>query len=271
MTEKIKSLMELVDERPSVDNSEAFEELWGVFGDLRQRLDQRFELQMDESTRELQPYYGMEEGGAKGILSAYTGDEMDWLVHSWIGNPKFSFVNMHLTCWLPATTKVPHLAYALATTPDIFFYMDYVPRSDLAVDTAALDKYYAPANARSIQLKENPNLKYFTSRSLYVRQSLSETAFCYTCKYTPENMALVTEVAHEMMTRWIGWLDEGDPTPEHEQEALAARDLHIRRTIAERDPANEMGDRLFGAELTNKLGRALWGGDRVSKRPVGSN
>jgi hypothetical protein len=269
MDTKIKSLMEMVDEMPNVDRTQAFDELWGIFGELRARIDERFALEMDASTQDLQPYYGLPGTEAKGLLRAYSGPEMDWFVHSWIGNPRFSFVNMHLTCWLPATTKVPHLAYALATTPDIFFYMDYVPRSDLAVDVEALDKYYAPVNARSIALRENPELKPFISRSLYVRQSLSETAFCYTCKYTPENMALIREVANEMMTRWFGWLDEGDPVPAEQQAALAARDLHIRRTIAERDPANEMGDRLFGAELTNKLVRALWGGDRVSRRVVG--
>jgi hypothetical protein len=267
---KIKSLMEMVDERPNVDNSVAFDELWGIFGALRQRVDERFELQMDDSTRDLQPYRGVEGSGAEGRLAAYSGDEMDWLVHSWIGNPKYSFVNMHLTCWLPATTKVPHLAYALATTPDIFFYMDYVPRVDLMVDTDSLDRYYAPVNARSIELKENPNMNYFTSRSLYVRQALSETALCYTCKYTPENMAVIKEVAHEMMTRWFGWLDAGHPVPQDEQPTLAERDLHIRKTIAERDPANEMGVRLFGQDLTERLVRALWGGDRVLPRVVGN-
>lgn len=266
---KIKTLVEMVDERPNVDNSQAFEELWGLFGELRARVDQRFSLEMDPSTADLQPYHGLPETGAKGYLSAWTGPEMDWMVHSWIGNPKFSFVNMHLTLWLPSNTRVPHLAYALATTPDVFFYMDYVPRVDLMVDLDYLDKYYEPVNARSTELRENPHFRYFYSKSLYVRQALSETAFCYTCDYTSDNMAVIRTIAHEMLERWLGWLDAGDPTPEAERAALAERDLFIRRAIAERDPANIMGDRLFGVDLTQRLVRALWGADRQLPRPSG--
>jgi hypothetical protein len=264
---KVKSVVEMVAERPEVDNSSAFDELWGVFNQLRGKVDARFELQMDESTRDLQPYHALPGVDASGFLSAYSGDELDWFVHSWIGNPRRTFVNMHLTLWLPATTRVPHLAFALATLPDIFFYMDYIPRVDLAADPAYLDKYYDPVNARSIELRENPDLRWFFSKSLYVRQALSETAFCYTCDNTPANLALVRTLANEMIDRWMGWLAAGDPTPAAEQAALAARDLFIRRTIAERDPANVLADKMFGGDLSNRLVRALWGGDRVLPRP----
>ncbi len=40
-----------------------------------------------------------------------------------------------------------------------------------------------------------------------------------------------------------------------------------RKTIAERDPANIMAVRFFGQELTDRLVRALWGGDRELPRP----
>lgn len=264
---KIKSVLELIAEQPDVDRTEAFDGLWSIFGELRGKIDQTFELQMDESTADLQPYEATDGSGAKGFLSAFSGPEMDWFVHSYIGNPKYSFANMHLTHWLPSTTKVPHLGFALATLPDIFFYMDYIPRVDPTYDTNYLDKYFEPVNERSIEFRENPEMNWFQSKSLYVRQALSETAFCYTCKYTPENMATVTSLAHEMMDRWLGWLKAGDPTPEDEQVALAEHDLYYRRTIAERDPANVIGERMFGKEHTDRLVRALWGGDRVLPRP----
>ena len=57
------------------------------------------------------------------------------------------------------------------------------------------------------------------------------------------------------------------PTPEHERPALAARDLHIRRTVAERDPANVVGEQLFGKEMADQLVRGLWGGNRLTARP----
>ena len=55
--------------------------------------------------------------------------------------------------------------------------------------------------------------------------------------------------------------------PVERRERLAADDLARRRTIAERDPANVMGVRFFGPEMTDRLVRALWGGDRVLPRP----
>ncbi len=264
---KVKSVVELVAEQPNVDRTEAFEELWSIFGELRNRVDNRFEIQMDPSTQDLQPYEAFDGSGARGFMSNWSGDELDWFVHSWIGNPEHSFANMHLTLWLPPTTRVPHLAFALATLPDIFFYMDFIPRADMLMDTAYLDKYYEPANDLSIKFRENSNMNWFFSRSLYVREALSETALCYTCKYTPENMAEVKSAADQMMTQWIAWLDEGDTVPEAERPALAERDLFFRRTIAERDPANVLGERMFGKELTDRLVRALWGADRELPRP----
>ena len=38
--------------------------------------------------------------------------------------------------------------------------------------------------------------------------------------------------------------------------------------MLERDPANEMGERFFGPDMTNTLIRALWGGDRQLPRPL---
>ena len=55
--------------------------------------------------------------------------------------------------------------------------------------------------------------------------------------------------------------------PVEQRAALAESDLKLRRNIADRDPANVMGVRFFGEETTNKLVRALWGGDRALPRP----
>ncbi len=52
--------------------------------------------------------------------------------------------------------------------------------------------------------------------------------------------------------------------PEDAREALAARDLLVRRNSAERDPGNIFVAQMFGSELTDKLVRSLWGGDRIS-------
>ena len=49
---------------------------------------------------------------------------------------------MHLTIWLDQQIRVPHLAYAFATVPHLFFYMDYIPRTDLFTDLEYLDRYF---------------------------------------------------------------------------------------------------------------------------------
>jgi hypothetical protein len=66
-----------------------------------------------------------------------------------------------------------------------------------------------------------------------------------------------------MLDRWLIWVDEAERVPEKAREALAARDLWLRRTSAERDPGNKLAVQLLGAELTDKLVRSLWGGDRI--------
>jgi hypothetical protein len=65
-----------------------------------------------------------------------------------------------------------------------------------------------------------------------------------------------------MLDRWLSWIEEAEPVPEDARAALATRDLFLRRTSAERDPGNQLAAQMFGPELTDKLVRALWGGDR---------
>lgn len=263
-----KSVLELVDARPDVDNRELFDALWSILVELRRKIEARFELRPDPSTADLQPYTA-EHGEGKGVLATYSGPEIDWLVHSWVGTPHTSFSNMHLTAWLGPHIRVPHLGMALGTMPDIFVYMDYVPRVDLMVDLAYLDRYYEPANARAIQIAGDPAFTPFFSRSLYMRQSQSHASICAMVKPRPETLGTIRKIGHEMVDRWIGWIDAAEPVPEAERPALAARDLLVRRTIAERDPANAIGVRLFGAPMTERLVRGLWGGDRAGAAPGG--
>ena len=92
------------------------------------------------------------------------------------------------------------------------------------------------------------------------------TSHCYIVPATEETIALIREVAHEMMDRWLGWFDDAEQVPEAEQAALAARDLYMRQTICERDPANAIAVRLFGQEMADELVQTLWGGNRTFPR-----
>src|SRR5690606_23435340 len=130
------------------------------------------------------------------------------------------------------------------------------------------DAYYAPNDAAWLDFKaEHPDFVWFTSRTGFIRSSLSPTAYCYSFPPTRPNLDTVAEVLRGRVDQWLSWVDEAEPVPAEERAALAARDLAIRRNIAERDPANVMGERLFGADLTARLVRGLWGGDRVLDRP----
>lgn len=269
MNETLQHVEQMVDENPRVDVTETFTEWQDLLAGLKAKIADRFELTRDPCTTDLESY-GDPDTGPSGRLAAYTGPEIDWLVHSWIGDPRTGFVNMHLTAWLGPQVRVPHLAAALLLWPQGWFYVDAVPRGDLVGDGDYYDSYYAEADEPWLSFKEDhPDFTWFTSRTGFIRTSLSPVAYCYSFPPTRPNLDTVAGLLTAKVDQWLGWVDAAEPVPDDERAALADRDLRIRRNIAERDPANVMGERMFGAELTQRLVRALWGGDRVLPRPVG--
>ncbi len=269
MRETLKGVQDIFDQAGPTDATATFDRLWSITGELMDKLQSRFELARDPSTDDLESYRGEAEYPA-GRLAAYAGPEIDWLIHSWIGNPPLGFTNMHVTAWLGPHIDVPHLGIAWGTLPDLWFYIDYNPRSDLMLDTEALDKYWEPLNEEFLELRADPGLSTFTSRELYIRQALSHTAVCFTTPGITHDEARLEQVrglAHRRVDQWLRWVDEAEPVRYERRERLAADDLARRRTIAERDPANVMGVRFFGPEMCDRLVRALWGGDRVLPRP----
>jgi hypothetical protein len=270
MAETVKRVVDFYDEAPDVDRRVVYDQLWQLSEELKDRVAGRFELTRDPSTEDLEDYGAAPGEGARGRLRASSGPEMDWFVHAWTGQPERSFTNIHVTSWLGPHVKVPHLGYAFGTLPNVWFLIEYVPRSDLSVDLESLERYYEPVNGPWLDLRADERFQPFVSRSLYIRQVMSETSFCYSCQGTDDDLATIRELAHREMDRWLGWLDDAPLVPEEERAALAARDLAVRRNTAELDPANELGERFFGPELTRRLVRTLWGGDRQLPRPDGS-
>ena len=80
----------------------------------------------------------------------------------------------------------------------------------------------------------------------------------------------VKGIALSRLERWLAWVDEAEPTPVQDRPAIAARDELIRKTICERDPANNLGDKLFGEEAATAMVATLWGGSRTLPRPTGA-
>jgi len=265
--ETARRVEDMLDDSPVVDVTETFEAWQDLLRRLKAKIDARFDLTHDPSTHDLGSY-GSHPDGPGGSLAAYSGPEVDWMVHSWLGNPAASFANLHLTVWLGPHIRVPHLGIALLVWPQGWFYLDSVPRTHLLADTDYFDRYYAPLEEEWLRVRdERTAMSWFTSRTAFIRTALSPTAYCYSMPTTAEHIDLVADLTHAHVDRWLGWVDDAEPVPVAERPALAAQDLAIRRNIAERDPANVMGVRYFGEETTQRLVRALWGGDRELPRP----
>ncbi len=266
MPETLKAVQDMTDEAPVTDVTETFIQWQDLLNELKEKVSDRFELRPDPSTDGLKSFG--EDGGPRGSLAGYTGPEVDWMIHSWVGDPEHGFVNLHLTVWLGPHVRVPHLGLALLCWPGGWFYLDSVPRTSLVADGEYYDRYYAPAEEEWLAVREEyKDLSWFTSRSGFIRGSLSPTAYCYSMPRDERHIELVRRLMHEQVDRWLGWVDAAEPVTTEERETLAASDLAIRRNIVERDPANVMAVRYFGEQVTDRLVRALWGGDRSLPRP----
>lgn len=262
-----RSIEELVTANPDVDNQKTFAALWQLTTDMFQRVRQRFDLTMDPCCANLQPYHGLSDSGASGYIGAYTGPEIDWLIHSWTGNPAASFTNMHLTISLGPQVDVPNFGFALGTVPDLFWYMDYLPRYELATHPDYADQYYGgEVNTRFIEMDRNSDFVPFVSRDLYTRVAQTPCSVCVSAPVSDDNLAFIRSQSMDQLERWLGWVEAATPVPEARRQALASRDLFVRRTICQRDPANVVVEKLFGAELGQFLVDTLWGGTRTLGR-----
>ena len=263
--ETTTSVADIHDQAGPVDTTAEFVQLQATMQEMFTKVAGHFELQPDPSVEDFHDY-GV-ENGPSGSIRAYTGPEVDWMVNSWIGNPAMGFTNLHLTVWNGPHTYVPHLGLAFGTLPDYWYFVDYVPRVDLLARPDYLDRYYEPHNAGFMASRSEPGFSPFVSQTLYVRQAVSHTALCCVVKREPQFAQRMISLAWERVNDWLAHIAAGDPVPNDEREGLAARDLHVRRTVADRDPANIMGVRFFGEEMTDRLVRSLWGGDRAIARP----
>ena len=98
---------------------------------------------------------------------------------------------------------------------------------------------------------------------MYIRLCQSPVTLCYTGAPTLETLELTRTLARETLDRWLTWVDGAEPVQEDAREALAARDLALRRISAERDSGNKFAAQMFGSELTEKLVRSPRQSDRI--------
>jgi hypothetical protein len=271
MAERILTpIIDLVEQSPDVNNREVFNQLWAILAAMNDRIQARFELTLDPCCKRFKDYKNISQGaGAEGSLHAYSGPEIDWYVHSYIGSPESSFTNMHITISLGPQYLVPNFGFALGTVPDLFMYMDYIPRVDLVAELDYVDQYYTEVNEEFLDLQSDDRFNPFISRDLYTRVAMTPTAVAYTAKAQDDVIEKVRGIAFERLDRWLGWVDAARKTPAEQRAAIAARDERLRRNICERDPANNLGEKLFGKDNADAMVATLWGGARTLPRPTG--
>lgn len=246
-----------------LDHATLFMHLQSILRELYEEVTQQLTV-LPQSNQPLQTFSSPDRT-VIGSLLTFTGEELDWLVYSWFNAAQMRFSNMRLTLWLGPRIQVPHLAFEFGTKPDLFFYIDYIPRVDLWADLNYTERYYEPLNATYLELRDNPHLSLFVSKALYVRQMQSPTSLCFTCAATEDSLALIRQTSQAMCARWLTWVKQAVPVPLDRQAPLAERDLQLRRTIAERDPGNAVAVKIFGAELAERLIRSLWSKEAEGK------
>jgi hypothetical protein len=265
--ETLQTVQELIDESGPVDVTWIYEQWRDELATLMARVTERFELTQDPSTRGLE-VAGELGAGIHGQSQCFVGPEIDWLVYSWMADPKNGFANLHLTISPSAAVDVPTYGLAFANfgrRP--WAYVDSVPRRELMVNREYYFKYFEPLNAQWMRWRQDPGLDYFTSPTAYIRATVSPTAFCFSGQMDQPTVDTFMSTAREHLDRWIGWMDGADPVPVAERPALQAHTTAMRRTIAELDPANAVAIRLFGQQTCDRLVESLWGAHREIAHP----
>ena len=248
----IKTIGEFLAEQPNVDVSAAWQRCWGIHSGIVERVKQRFAVQKHPSTvgRE---YYTSLDQSMEGSFAAYTGREVDWLVHSWLGNRKASLLDMNATVFLSQQTRVPHLVVIFGTVPKLFFYADYTPRVDLRMNLDYVNQYYEPANSDAIKLRGHANFTWNWSHGTYLRGLMSPVCTSIMGELNDANIDICESYLSGFVDRWFGWLDSAPPVPEAERASQQHYDYYVREAGYRTDPMNFLAVRGFGQQEFEKM------------------
>ena len=180
-------------------------------------------------------------------MKAWSGEGMEWLVNSWLGNRKASILDMNATAFLGQETDVPHLVIVFGTIPNLFFYADYTPRRDLMADVDYLDRYYGDeVNQWYLGLRGHENFQWAVSHGNYMRALTNPVTQSLMGDLDNDNIDILEKYVDEKVTRWIDWIDAATPVPEADRAALQQRDHTVREMGYARDPMNKLAVQVFG-------------------------
>lgn len=246
-----KTIMEFLSENPNVDVSRAWEKCWGIHSRTVERIRGRFAVKRHGQTRG-EDYWKSPDGQLEGSFLGYSGPQMDWLVHSWLGNRKASILDMNATAFLSQQTRVPHLAVIFGTIPKLYFYAEYTPRVDLRTNLTYLQKYYEPANEDFLKFRSDPAWTRFVSHGTYLRALMSPICTSSHAELNDGNIANCERFLVKFVDRWFRWLDEAEETPVEERAAQQTYDYAVRELGYRTDPMNVLPRRIFGEPEFNR-------------------
>lgn len=264
MSTDTKTIHEFLAENPNVDVSRAWERCFGILGDIKDRIAQRFEVRRHPSCAGRE-YYTSPDGAFEGSFNAYNGPQVEWLVHSWLGNRKASILDMNATCFLGQETDTPHLIVIFGTIPKLFFYADYVPRRDLRTDTDYLDRYYGGAvNEAFLKLRGDADFHWSVSHGTYMRALLSPVGLSLAGELNDSNIDRLEAYTTEFVERWLGWLAAPQTVAPERRAELQRYDHRIRALGYERDPMNSLAEKVFGADQVDRMIRMRQGAEQMA-------
>jgi hypothetical protein len=259
-TKTVRTIQEHLEQGGAVDATAALDRLWSIQSGWREQVLHHLDLTLDPSTEDVRSYTST-DGQARGEIYSYTGPQLAYFVNSWVGNPALGFTNLHFNLWVAPEYRVPHLGIVFGTIPDLFFYVDYASRVDMVEHADHLDRYFSLANDDYLAARELDGFTEFTSIDPYIRLSKSPVGIGGSAALTEPFIEQFAAIGQRYLDRWLGWMDDAERTPTDEIDAQRRRDLAMRREQGRRDPANPIGERMFGAEKASRLLNGLWGMD----------
>lgn len=256
------TIHEYLAQNPHVDNTEIFERFWKILTAIKEQVAARFAVTRHPACAGRE-YYQLPDGSFEGSLNAYSGTEVEWFVHSWIGNRKNSILDMNINVWLGPHIDAPHLVIVFGTVPKLFHYSDFIARRDLMTSIDYLKRYYEPGQAAWLGLRGNSRFQWSVSHGAYMRAILSPLASSYTAERESSNIDTLEAYVMDFFSRWLALVDAAPSVPEPERAALRARDHFLRESIYRLDPMNALAQKFLGPELTETLVTIRYGKEQI--------
>jgi len=254
-----KTIHEFLADNPDVDVSQYWERCYGILTGIKNKIASRFDNLALDPTCEGREYYTSPNGEFEGSMQAWSGEDMDWLVNSWLGNRKASILDMNATAWLGQNTDVPHFIMVFGTIPKLFFYFDFTPRRNILTDPDYLDKYYAPINEEYLALRGHQNFQWNVSHGTYMRALTNPSTQSLVSDLNNDNIDILEQYANSMLNHWLGWYDSAQPVAESDRSALQQSDHQLRTLSYSRDPMNKLAVNVFGEDKVDEMLRVRTG------------